>query len=118
LRFLFYLSYLVISYKFFKPYQKFLEIDCTFSNNLSIVVLTAKQNIKNITVSDVDFKNKCAINYLSKDSMDICKIKNEKLGNKVFIRVVFNANNETYTAIKECKVESKRKSLLDLIIRR
>lgn len=110
--FVLYLGYNLLAYKFSKPYERYLFVDCFYSNETSIIILTAKDNIKNIVIYDINLQNKCEITNLYKDSMDVCKISNVKTGGKVFVKINFEVNNKTYSAVSECKIE-ERKSILD-----
>ncbi|MEM0379587.1 MAG: hypothetical protein QW038_00675 [Nanopusillaceae archaeon] len=110
--FVLYFGYTLLAYRFSKPYEKYLFVDCFYSNGTSTVIFTAKDNIKNIAVYDINLQNKCEIKILYKDSMDLCKINNVKEGEKVFIKINFEVNNKTYSAVSECKIEEK-KSLLN-----
>ena len=109
------LAYLVVKYKVFKPYQQFLEIECTYTNNTAIVILSAKQDLKNVTVSDFFEKNYCQIPFINKDSMDGCGVVTEKIGDVVHVKVAFSADNRTYKAITECKIKERR-SLIDMLV--
>jgi len=111
------LAYLVVKYKIFKPYQQFLEIECTYTNNTAIVILSAKQDLRNVTISDFFEENYCQIQFISKDSMDGCGITTRKIGDIVYVKVEFSVDNKTYKAIAECKIK-ERKSLLDFLINR
>lgn len=110
--FVLYLGYNLLAYRFSKPYEKYIFVDCFYSNETSIVILTAKDNVKNIVIYDINLQNKCEITNLYKDSMDVCKISNVKTGGKVFVKINFEVNNKTYSAVSECKIE-ERKSILD-----
>ncbi|MEM1895688.1 MAG: hypothetical protein QXR54_00675 [Nanopusillaceae archaeon] len=110
--FVLYLLYNFLAYRFSKPYEKYIFVDCFYSNETSIVILTAKDNVKNIVIYDINLQNKCEIANLYKDSMDVCKISNVKTGGKVFVKINFEVNNKTYSAVSECKIE-ERKSILD-----
>ncbi|MEM4818828.1 MAG: hypothetical protein QXT85_01200 [Nanopusillaceae archaeon] len=110
--FVLYLGYNLLAYRFSKPYEKYIFVDCFYSNETSIVILTAKDNVKNIVIYDINLQNKCEIANLYKDSMDVCKISNVKTGGKVFVKINFEVNNKTYSAVSECKIE-ERKSILD-----
>ncbi|HIP66876.1 MAG TPA: hypothetical protein EYH09_02015 [Candidatus Nanopusillus sp.] len=111
------LTYLVVRYKVFKPYQQFVEIECTYTNNTAIVILSAKQDLRNVTISDFFEKNHCQIQYISKDSMDGCGITTEKTGDVVYVKVAFSVDNKTYKAITGCKIK-ERKGLLDILTKR
>ncbi|MEM4511518.1 MAG: hypothetical protein QXD25_01770 [Nanopusillaceae archaeon] len=107
-----YLGYNLLAYKFSKPYERYLFVDCFYSNETSIIILTAKDNVKNIVIYDINLQNKCEIKNLYKDSMDVCKINNVKTGGKVFVKINFEVDNKTYSAVSGCKIE-ERKSILD-----
>ncbi|MEM1804849.1 MAG: hypothetical protein QXI77_02540 [Nanopusillaceae archaeon] len=110
--FVLYLGYNLLAYKFSKPYERYLFVDCFYSNETSIIILTAKDNVKNIVIYDINLQNKCEIKNLYKDSMDVCKINNVKMGEKVFVKINFEVDNKTYSAVSGCKIE-ERKSILD-----
>jgi len=106
--FLIYLGYSYIKYNFMKPYERYFVADCYFSNNNSLVVITAKADIYEINITNLYHSDYCFIKKLSKDSMDACKINNTLENGKAIVKIVYSYGNNTYSAIVECKVEEKK----------
>jgi len=108
--------YSIISYKITKPYQNYFEVECVYSNETSIIILTAKKDIDNITIHDFEKTNYCNIENLKSGSMDACKIQNKLIGNQALVRIYYSFDNESYSAIITCKI-SERKSIFDIFRR-
>jgi len=112
--FLIYLGYFYIQYSVMKPYEKYFTANCYFSNNSSLIIITAKTDLYNINITNLYYSDYCFIKQLSKDSMDACKIENRVEDGRSIVKIVFSSNNNTYSAIVECKFEEKR-GLLGLL---
>jgi len=108
--------YSILSYKIAKPYQNHFEVECIYSNETSIIILTAKKDIDNITIYDFEKTNYCNIENLKSDSMDACKIQNKLIDNQALVRIYYSLDNESYSAIVPCKI-SERKSIFDIFRR-
>jgi len=106
--FLIYLGYSYVQYSVMKPYEKYFTANCYFSNNNSLVIITAKTDIYNVNITNLYYSDYCFIKQLNKDSMDACKIENRVENGKSIVKIVFSHNNSTYSAIVECKVEEKK----------
>ncbi len=106
--FLLYIGYSIIQYKIMKPYERYFVSDCYYSNGSSLIIITAKTDLSNINVTNIDMSDFCLIKKLNKDSMEACKIKNEEIDGKVLVKVIFTYDNTTYSAIVPCKIEEKK----------
>jgi len=106
--FLIYLGYSYIQYSIMKPYEKYFTADCYFSNNSSLVIITAKADIYDINITNLYYSDYCYIKQLNKDSMDACKIENNIEDGKSIVKIIFSYENTTYSAIVDCKIEGER----------
>ncbi|RIB35259.1 MAG: hypothetical protein BXU00_01870 [Candidatus Nanoclepta minutus] len=106
--FLIYLGYNFLQYNVMKPYERYFVADCYYNDNSSLIIITAKRDISNVNITDLDYSSYCFIKQLSKDSMDACRISNREEGGKVLVKVTFSSDNFTYSAIVPCRVEEKK----------
>ncbi len=98
-----FIAYNYLMYKIWKPYFKYIDIDCKIKNNSTVIILTAKSELKNITIYDPNDRMVKVIKSLSKDSSDLVYVK--YAFNPNYVQVEFRVNNNTYRAVSECKEE-------------
>ncbi len=107
-----FIAYNYLMYKIWKPYYRYIDIDCKIKNNSTIIILTAKSLLRNITIYDPEDKIVKEIKELNKDSSDLVYVK--YAFNPNYVQVEFTVNNKTYRAVSECKIEE---SLLQKLLR-
>jgi len=105
--FLIYSGYDYIRYIFMKPYEKYFVAACFYGYNNSLIIITAKKDIYNINITNLQYSDYCFIEKLNKDSTDACKIKNIPEDGKVVVKIIYSYENDTYSTIIECKEEKK-----------
>ncbi len=103
-----------IQYNLFGPESKYIATKCSNSETSLYIYLTAKQDLRNITILDGD-KVVCRVESLQKDSEDFCKI--EPLPNDTIypLKIKYvTPENKTMKSVIECKIKSP--SLLEKLL--
>ncbi|BFI73109.1 hypothetical protein YN1_0960 [Nanoarchaeota archaeon] len=104
-------SYYITSY--LPPYLKYFSYSCDYSNGQSVIILTAKENIYNVTVYNFNQNQNCYLGSILSTSMNACEINNSIIAGEVFVRIYYNINNQTYQAVVPCSIKSTN-SILSL----
>jgi hypothetical protein len=96
--------YYVTSY--FPPYLKYFSYNCKYSNGVSVVILTAKQDIYNVTIYNFNKNESCNLGNIYANSMGACELNNSIIAGEVLVRIYYNINNQTYEAVVPCSIKS------------
>ena len=104
-------SYYITSY--LPPYLKYFSYTCDYFNGQSVIILTAKENVYNVTVYNFNQNQNCYLGNIPSTSMNACEINNSIIAGEVFVRIYYTVNNETYQAIVPCNIKSAN-SILSL----
>lgn len=100
-----YSIYLYYITSFLPPYQRYFTADCTFYNNKSVVILSAKVNINNITVYSFNNIYHCYLGNINQYSMNGCELNNTLVAGDAYVRIKYIINNNTYMTIIPCKIK-------------
>ncbi|MGB9674950.1 MAG: hypothetical protein ACPLX8_02330 [Nanopusillaceae archaeon] len=111
--------YLIYSYyitSYLPPYLKYFSYSCQFNKNESIVIITAKENIHNVTVYNFFGTSVCYIGDIGQGSMDGCVVENSLVAGEALVKVYYTSDSgKTYVAVLTCSVPSS--GLLSWILR-
>lgn len=101
-----YLVYFYYITSLFAPYQKYFNANCVYSNGQSVIIITAKQSLYNVTVSSFDNNYTCYIGNITSGSMGGCELNNTVVANAVYVRIYYDINNQSYQEIINCQIKS------------
>jgi hypothetical protein len=99
----FYLYYIT---SYFPPYLKYFSYNCKYSNGLSVIILTAKQDLYNVTVYNFNQNENCNLGNIYTNSMSACELNNSITAGEVLVIIYYNVSNQTYQAVVPCSIQS------------
>ncbi|BBL45685.1 hypothetical protein MJ1_0532 [Nanobdella aerobiophila] len=93
--------YYVLSY--IPPYLKYMSPNCQYADNQSVVIVTAKSNLYNVTVYNFLNTSSCSIGNILSGSMGGCQLNNSPIDSESLVRILYSVNQEQYQVIISCK---------------
>ncbi|MFP3257507.1 MAG: hypothetical protein RXO36_06895, partial [Candidatus Nanopusillus acidilobi] len=95
-------TYYVTSY--LPPYMEYFTYSCQYANGTSLIIITAKQNLENVTVYNFYENSSCNLGDINYGSMNACSVNNSLTIGNAYVRVYYIANGNQYEAILPCQI--------------
>ena len=102
--------YYVTSY--LPPYLEYFTYSCQYSNGTSLIIITAKQNLENVTVYNFYENSTCNLGSINYGSMNGCSVNNNIIIVDAYVRVYYTVNGNQYEAILPCQIVESNSGIL------
>jgi hypothetical protein len=102
--------YYVTSY--LPPYLEYFTYSCQYANGTSLIIITAKQNLENVTVYNFYENSTCNLGNINYGSMNACSVNNNIIILDAYVRVYYTVNGNQYEAILPCQIVENNGGIL------